>query len=235
MKVVLDHTEDIASNIKSFWFKPEQPIRYDAGQFIELFIPHDNPDDRGIKHWFTLSSSPTDTPLVSITTKFAAERSSTFKQALRMLQPGDELTMSDPMGDFVLPKDPTRPLLFIAAGIGVTPFHSIIKSLVDSKQQRDISIIYGARVQSEFAFQPLFEQSELPIQYVVSQPDDDWHGLTGTLTTEYIKTLVPDFAQRMIYMSGPEPLVEKLVEDFKKDGIPEHHLVGDYFPNYPSV
>jgi ferredoxin-NADP reductase len=81
MKITLDYTENIAKNIQTFWFKPDKPVRYVAGQFIELTLPHDNPDKRGIKRWFTLSSSPTE-PLISITTKHAENIVSSFKQNL---------------------------------------------------------------------------------------------------------------------------------------------------------
>lgn len=60
MQVVFDHSKDEAANITTFFFRPEKPVQYTAGQFIELTIPHENPDDRGQKRWFTLSSSPTD-------------------------------------------------------------------------------------------------------------------------------------------------------------------------------
>ncbi len=60
MRVTLDHTEDVALNIKTFWWKPERPVRYTAGQFIELMLPHENSDKRGSKRWFTLSSSPSE-------------------------------------------------------------------------------------------------------------------------------------------------------------------------------
>ncbi len=234
MNVTLDHIEPITQNIKTFWFNPERPIRYQAGQFIELFIPHDNPDSRGIKHWFTLSSSPSESPLIAITTKFADENGSSFKRALSVLKPGDKLRISDPMGDFVLPKDKSRPLLFAAGGIGITPFRSIIKSLVDSGEQRDVVIVYSARHEDELAFTELLEQSKLRVNYIISQPADDWNGLTGNLSPEQISTLVPDADKRIIYMSGPEPMVESLVEAFKSQGVPEHRLVGDYFPNYPA-
>src|SRR5882724_8480449 len=128
MKVALDHVEDIAEHIKTFWFTPEQPTRYVAGQYTELYLPHDNPDNRGEKHWFTLSSSPTNS-LVSITSKFSPNNGSTFKRTLLQLPLGTQVTMAAPMGDFVLPKDKSIPLVFVAGGIGVTPMHSIVSWL----------------------------------------------------------------------------------------------------------
>src|SRR5579859_2390296 len=119
MKVVFDHSQDEAANIKTFFFKSPQPIQYTAGQYVTLTIPHENPDERGINHWFTLSSAPGQ-EFVTITTKHAAEHGSTFKEALWALTPGTEVSMSDPLGDFVLPKLVQTPLVFVAGGIGIT-------------------------------------------------------------------------------------------------------------------
>src|ERR1035437_6534264 len=110
MKAVLTRRHHESDNIISFWFEPEKPMNYLAGQFIEINLPHPSSDDRGVKRWFTLSSSPSDAPLVSITTKFN-DKSSSFKAALKNLKPGDMVDMSEPMGDFVLPKDPSIPLV----------------------------------------------------------------------------------------------------------------------------
>src|SRR3989344_7668 len=130
-------------NVTTFWFKPERPLAYTAGQFIEMYLPHDNPDERGIKHWFTLSSSPTE-ELVSITTKLAGAKSSSFKKTLFALRPGVEIKIVEPMGDFVLPKDIGIPLIFVAGGMGITPFRSIIKWLSDRNEKRDITLLYAA-------------------------------------------------------------------------------------------
>src|SRR5438128_2636442 len=139
MKVVFDHTQEtIASSIKSFWFKPTRPVHYTAGQYIELKLPHDKPDNRGERRWFTLSSYPTE-PLLSITTKFT-DPGSSFKRALLDMKQGQIINMSDPMGDFVLPKDDTIPLIFVAGGIGVTPVRSMIKWLSDKAEKRDIKL-----------------------------------------------------------------------------------------------
>ena len=124
VKVIFEKSYHEAENIVTFFFKPEQSVQYTAGQFVELTIPHNNPDKRGIKRWLTLSSSPKQA-LLSITTKFAST-SSSYKTALLKLEPGTELNMSSPIGDFVLPKLSQTPLIFVAGGIGITPFHSML-------------------------------------------------------------------------------------------------------------
>jgi ferredoxin-NADP reductase len=233
MQVELVKTQHEAANIVTFFFKPEKPLHYTAGQFIELTVPHDSPDDRGIKRWFTLSSSPTDEYL-TITTKFVPEGGSTFKQALRFLDPGDTLTMSDPMGDFVLPKLIQTPLVFVAGGIGITPFHSMLSWLGSTKETRPIKLIYGVRNEEEIIFQDTFEKAGQHATIVVSDPSSAWGGERGRINAEMVLGLTDLTDDTLIYVSGPEPLVESLGRDLKKAGVQSRQLVLDEFPNYPS-
>ncbi len=232
MKVVLDHKQDEASNITTFFFKPEKPMHYTAGQFIELTFKHANPDKRGIKRWFTLSSSPTQ-ELLSITTKYAGvDKSSSFKRTLFGLPIGSELTMSEPMGDFVLPKLVQTPLIFVAAGVGITPFHSILTWLVETKETRPIKLLYAVSREEEIIFQPTFDAANLQPTIVVSEPSAAWGGERGRITTEMILGLEKPSEDTLIYVSGPEPMVENLERDLKKAGIKSRQLVLDFFPNY---
>lgn len=231
MQIALDHIEDVAENIRSFWFKPEHPVRYVAGQFIEMTLPHENADERGQKHWFTLSSSPTE-DLVSITTKHATGQVSTFKQILFGLQSGDKVSVSEPMGDFVLPKDPRLPLVFVAGGIGITPMRSMVKYLLDNDEKRDITLVYAARTLHEIAFRDLFESYGAKLDIVLPDQNTDWSGRTGHLSADIILELSGDSPERLIYVSGPEPLVENLEADLLKAGVSSQKLVLDFFPNY---
>lgn len=231
-QVRLDHTEDVAKNIRTFWFKPEKPLDYIAGQYIEMFLPHDNADERGQKHWFTLSSSPTES-LVSITTKHAVDRVSTFKQILFDLQVGTTITISEPMGDFVLPKDAGLPLVFVAGGIGITPMRSMVKWLTDTNEKRDVRILYAASAPEEVAFRQLFETYGATLDVVLSVPSDDWHGRLGHVSGDLILELAGRDDEQLVYVSGPEPLTEKLETQLLAAGVAKDKLVLDFFPGYP--
>jgi len=231
MLVTLDHIEDIAQNIQTFWFKPDKPLDYIAGQFIEMTLPHDNPDARGQKHWFTLSSSPTE-PLISITTKHATGQVSTFKQTLFGLKVGAKIAISDAMGDFVLPKDTTLPLVFVAGGIGVTPMRSMVKWLTDKHEKRPIHVIYGARTLAEVAFRELFEEYGLKLDIILSEQTGNWSGRTGHLSSELILALAGRSANQLIYVSGPEPMTEKIEAGLLASGVASDKLVLDFFPGY---
>jgi ferredoxin-NADP reductase len=234
MNVTLDHTTQEATNIRTFWFKPEHPVQYTAGQYIELTLKHDHPDERGEKHWFTLSSAPGH-ELVTITTKYAGDdKSSTFKKALFSREPGASLLMSEPMGDFVLPEDASRPLVFVAGGIGLTPFHSMAGWLAEHDEHRVVQFVYGVRSEDEIIFTDDFEKAGIHPIIVVGQPSDSWGGEHGQLSAELILGLTHPADNALVYLSGPEPMVEALGDALKPE-LGAERLVQDFFPGYENV
>lgn len=231
MRVKLERTEDIAQNMRTFWFSTDPLPRYTAGQFIELVLPHENTDERGNKRYFSLSSSPSE-KLLAVTTKFATDKSSSFKKALRSLTPGSEVTMIPPMGDFVLPKNKKTPLLFIAAGIGVTPMRSMVKWLVDSDQNREIRMMWGVNSLEEAPFYELFKGYVSKMDLFVSNPSANWKGRKGQINTEAIIGLSENLNENLIYLSGPEPMVEAIDKGLKASGINPKQIISDYFSGY---
>lgn len=234
MIATLDHAEPLAPNITTYWFRTEGPVSYTAGQFTELRLPHDNADDRGDKRWYTLSSSPTE-ELLAITTKFAKDKGSSFKQTLRQLQPGTQAGMADPMGDFVLPKDPGIPLVLVAGGIGITPYRSMVKWLLDTGERRDIHLLYSLSTAKEIVFRDLLEAYGLKLDIIISDPPEGWQGLSGTLTAERILDIAGDMNGKQLYLSGPEPMVESFDKDLKKLGLLNDQIVTDFFPGYVEI
>jgi ferredoxin-NADP reductase len=231
MRVKFVQAKDEATNIRTFYFEAETKVVYTAGQYIELTLKHLHPDNRGIKRWFTLSSSPTE-PLLSITTKLSEVKSSSFKKALVRLKPGDEVLMSDPMGDFVLPKLIQTPLVFVAGGIGVTPYHSMLTWLATTNEKRPIKFIYGVKSEDEIVFQETFHKAGQHVTVVVEQPSSAWGGERGNLSAELILGLSAPSEESLIYVAGPEVMVESLEKQLLGAGVKKHQLVLDFFPNY---
>lgn len=222
MKVRFDHSQPAAKDIITFWFDKPQSIHHVAGQFIELYLPH-APDERGERHWFTLSSSPTEDKL-AITTKFSRE-SSSFKTTLKNLKPGAEVDMAEPMGDFVLPKDSSIPLVFVAGGIGCTPFRSIIKWLQDGGHRRDIKLFYAAASVEEMAFKDIFSRLGSNFRPIIGP----------NLTAAKIVQTTPQSQKSHIYLSGPEKLVESLRKDFITAGQDKKFVYTDFFHGYLDI
>ena len=233
MKATFHHSEPEAPNIRTFYFVPQEPMQYTAGQYTRLTLDHTHADDRGIRRWFTLSSSPTDEYL-TITTKMTPKTGSTFKKALFKLKEGTEVDMASPMGDFVLPKLIQTPLIFVAGGIGITPFHSMFRYLTYIDEKRPIQFIYGVRSEDEIIFQKDMDDAGIHATIVVSEPSPAWGGERGRITAEMIIGLKQPDDDTLIYLSGPEPMLEALEEDLKKHGIKGDQIVTDFFPGYTS-
>lgn len=210
-------------------------MRYTAGQFTELTLPHDKPDDRGSKRWFTLSSSPSN-ELVSITTKYAGDdASSSFKQALFTLDEGALVDLAEAMGDFVMPKLTQTPLIFVAGGIGITPFHSMFEWLLDTDEQRDIRFVYAVETEEDIVFQDVFDKLGVHTTITVNKPSPSWGGLRGHLEAETVIGIDKPTDDTLIYLSGPEPMLKALQTDFLENGIDKRQLVTDFFPGYKRL
>ncbi|HSW37298.1 MAG TPA: FAD-dependent oxidoreductase [Candidatus Saccharimonadales bacterium] len=233
MKAIFDHSEPEAANIHTFFFKPEKPVHYTAGQFTEIFLPHAHPDNRGQKRWFTVSSPP-GKQFLTITTKFAGKKGSSFKKVLAKLKPGKILDLADPMGDFVLPKLIQTPLIFVAGGMGITPFHSMLEWLSETHEDRPIKLLYAVRSEDEIIFQDTFAKAGVHATIIVSEPSPSWGGERGRLTAELILGLEKPTEDTLVYVSGPEPMAEALEKDLQKAGLNKRQIVTDFFPGYEA-
>ncbi len=230
MRAVLVGIEKLASNISVFKFKPEQPLWFEPGQFVEIHIPHPDVDERGDSREFSITSTP-DEPYIELTINFAANGSS-FKRALRRLVIGDAVSFATPMGDFVLPKDMSIPLVFVAAGIGSTPYVSMIKWLTTRGEKRDITLIYSASTPDDFLFTEFFQDYPLAYFPILSRPNKNWHGETGRLDVNRLLAIIGPVENKLIYLAGPQSFIEPLYNDLLAAGIARRQLLLDYFPGY---
>lgn len=225
MTLQLIDKENIIDNVWTFRFTPTEPLLWTAGQYVGVELPHENPDAEGTKRWFTNAAAPYE-GLVQITTRVSQ---TTFKQALAALEPGAELRLTDtPEGDFIW-EDTNRPKVFIAGGIGVTPYHSILKQRVHDNQPLNVTLVYGSRT-PEVPFKNELTQwqaidPQLQIKYVVGEP----------LTAAQLIEIVPGLTQSVVYVSGPEPMVIALSKDLIAHGLPEIQLKRDQFPHYDET
>ncbi len=229
----------LSTDIHEFTFASKNPFTFQAGQYLEWTLPHPHADDRGMRRYFTIASSPTEEH-VRLAIRVDTKRSSSFKTALLAMKPGDHLVAGSLAGDFVLPKDTHQKLVFIAGGIGVTPFRSMIQELIDKKESRDIALFYLAANPDCFAYKALLDtahdQFGLKSIYVISPPKNDtpsnWTGRIGYITPQMLTEEVPDFHERTFYLSGPPGMVEAYTTLLKSSGIKSSNIKTDYFPGF---
>lgn len=237
-KLVLKLKEKIqqAPNIYDFVFGLEHKQTYLPGQYMEWTMGYKNPDSRGNRRYFTVASSPTEDDL-RIGVRFN-DPSSSYKLALLRMEPGDKIVASSLSGEFVLPKNQNEKLVFIAGGVGITPFRSMIRFLLDSQQKRPITLIYSNRKQEDIVYKDVFERAsrELGLKtiYTLTDPgvQTGWTGRVGALDRKMIEDEVPEWKNSFFYISGPHAMVSAFEGILKQMGIPGNKIKIDYFPGF---
>lgn len=218
-----------AANHKKFTYLP--------GQYMEWTLPHEDTDSRGNRRYFTLASSPTESN-IRIGVKFY-KKSSSYKDALLKATPETPIVAAQVSGDFILPKDPKQKLVFIAGGIGVTPFRSMTKYLLDKKETRSIILLYSAKTTKDFAYKDIFDaaRNEIGMKsvYVVTGKEDissQEHTLSGRISSQMIRQEITDYQERTFYISGTQNMVNGARKTLDGLGVPRSQIKVDYFSGY---
>ena len=245
-KLILTLKEKIqmAPLVWNFIFTPSEPLQFQPGQYLEWTLGHTS-DNRGIRRYFTIASSPTE-PDIHLGVKIP-EQASSFKTKLLNLQPGDQVLAGHLSGDFILPvSSPQAPqkIVGIAGGIGITPFRSMIKYLADQNTQPsqgtllDMVLFYACANPEEFVYNDiLYEGSKagvktIPILSGSKDAPKTWSGRTGFITKELIEDEVEDYQNRIYYLSGPNVMVDSYKKLLRSMGISRSQIMTDYFPGY---
>jgi ferredoxin-NADP reductase/Na+-translocating ferredoxin:NAD+ oxidoreductase RnfD subunit len=225
----------VAPDILDFTLLPSRPLAFEPGQYIECTLDHPRADDRGNRRFFTLASSPTE-DVVHLGVRFY-KQGSTYKRAMSTMDQRSQLYGAQIAGDFTLPRDPKRKLVFIAGGIGITPYRSMLKYLVDTKQRRDVILIYINKSPQDIIYRDVLEaaQSRVGVKTLYALTEEqsiphNWTGHRGRVTAETLLQIVPDHQERIFYLSGPPDLVRAYDHMLHEAGVHERQIKKDFFP-----
>ncbi|HWT55772.1 MAG TPA: FAD-dependent oxidoreductase [Candidatus Microsaccharimonas sp.] len=223
MKLSFVERRELAPTIWEYTFQSERPLDFVAGQYVSINVPGVVGDSRGSARVYTLTSQPGD-ELITFILKLP-EPHSPHKEALTRLQPGDPASCQDAMGDLILPKDPNLPLVFIAGGIGIASYVSMLQELLAKREERQIFFYYALRDKREQLYRELFNSYPLA-----------WSALTiapNRLTAQQVlDTSPPD---SFYYLSGSQRFVEGLRAQFEQLGVPRNQIVFDYYDGYAEL
>lgn len=229
MKLTLKTSQPLGGNLNKFIFTADSPLSWLPGQYMHYIIPHDSPDDRGDERWFTISSAPHEGE-IWITTRVFGDKSSSFKRALAYLQPGQTVEADGIEGDFVV-DDPSSKHIFVAGGIGITPFRSMLNQLDFDSAPINVELLYANRDEADIPFKEELE--------TLAAKHDQFH-ITYFIGDHQIdETALRDVAERtaggIFYLSGPEPMVAALKTKVEQIGIPAERIKIDDFPGYDTI
>jgi len=233
--LTLNKIDQAASDVYDFMFTSDAKLKFKPGQYLEWTLAHPRSDSRGNRRYFTIASSPTEKS-IRMGVKFYPDASS-FKRRLGSMQIGNKIIASQLAGDFTLPKNTEQKLAFIAGGIGITPFRSMIKYMLDTNQRRPIVMIYSNKTSADIAYKEIFDQAEkqLEIKTIYAMTGESAQGrdgFVGKVDGQTIEREIPDFMERAFYLSGPNSMVVAFEEILKKLGVKKSHIKKDYFPGF---
>lgn len=223
--------------IKSFRFPVKtKGVDYLPGQFFFVTILVNGQE---AVHHFSFSTSPTDEGYIEFTKRITG---SDYSQALDRIAPGGWARLRGPFGDFTLPRNP-RKLAFLCGGIGITPLRSMLRCISARKLPFDIVLIYGNNNVDDIAFRHELDEMavsqsqlllRLRLEYVLSAEDvsADWTGRRGRITPELIRDVIPDYPERLFYVSGPPRMVAALETQLAELGVPAGQIKRDSFTGY---
>ena len=230
--LVLEERRLVAKDTYEFVFKKPYGFNFEAGQYLEWMLPHKPTDKKGSRRYFTIASSPTEDK-VRVAMKIMGTPSS-YKKALGSLDVNQTVIGSQLAGDFLLPKNPEVKLGLIAGGIGVTPFRSHIKYMIDSDKQHDTVLYYCNSTREDIAYQDIFNEAAQTFPFslinVVAKESIPAPFETGYVTAEMIARRTPDFLERVWYVSGPPGMVSAYGTLLRDMGIPHNQIKKDFFP-----
>jgi len=204
---------------------------FQAGQYINLFV-----EVGGVRtsRPYSISSPPNQLGYYDITVRRVADG---FVSTYLMdeVKVGDIFQSTSPSGQFYHnPLFHGEDLVFLAGGSGITPFMSMIREITDRDLNRRIRLIYGNRITDDIIFKNELEDrvprhANLTVHTVISEPSDEYKGLTGFITSELIKDLSGNLDDKMFYVCGPEAMYTFVLSELKKLNIPKRKIRVEVF------
>ena len=235
MKAKIRETRTVAQETLMVVFALEGPRPdFRPGQYFFVTLPDRGyHDEKGLRHHFSVVTSPTEPEVLGLATRL---RDSAFKKTLRELPVGTEVEVEEPKGSFVLPEETTRPLVFIAGGIGITVFHSMLRYIADTKLPYRVTLVYSNRDQAGTPFLDElkgFEQQIPGFHLILTMTQDPaWSGEKRKIDAEFLREHLGDLDGFTFLIAGPPAMATAVTESLQTAGVTEGHLFTDNFTGY---
>lgn len=192
----------------------EPMFTFTAGQWVMVYLP---PLVAGEKPWrgaFSIASSPSDS---KTSFELAVKIYGDFTKRLQKLAVGDIVQIHGAFGIFTLRPNADHLVMF-AAGIGITPFRSMVRELAEGNDLRDIHVIYSNRSVDGTSFEEEFRALQaahpnIHTTFILTKdPPQGWTGETGRFDAEKCTRLIPDISNREFLMCGSPEFMQTIAE-----------------------
>lgn len=233
-ELALQDRREIAEGTVSLkWEKPKD-FEFRAGQFLEFFLP--DTDEGEDEHAFSIASAPWEPELQVVT----RARESVFKDRFLSLPIGSRVRVEGPMGRFQLHDDADQPAVFVAGGIGVTPFRSMIVEKLRVPKPPPMVLFFANRRPEDAAFLSELIQLErdherfhfVPTMTRMKESEEPWEGEAGYIDKNMLARHLENLEQPICYVAGPPGMVSSMIEVLRNIGVPSSHMRAEKFAGY---
>jgi len=211
-----------------------EEVDHRPGQYFWVTLldpPYD--DEKGPRRHITIVTSPTERGVLGLATRL---RDTAFKRSLADLPVGTEVEVEEPKGSFVLPQETDKHYVFIAGGIGITVFRSMLRYIADEGLPHRVTLVYSNRDRESTAFYDELRELEaanpnLEIVFTMTK-DSGWEGETRRIDADMLRDHLGDLDAYTYLVAGPPGMVEGVTGALQEAGIPEDQIRSQGFSGY---
>jgi ferredoxin-NADP reductase len=236
-KSKLIRREEVAEGTMAFHFEKPSGFAFTAGQSadVTLINPPDT-DAEGNMRTFSIASPPFENELV-FTTRM---RDTAFKRTLKELPLATEVKIGSAAGSFTLHKNPAKPAVFLAGGIGITPFFSMVRQADHDRLPHKLYLFYSNRRPEDAAFLGSLQTLEttnpnfrlICTMTEMSKSKKEWKGETVLIDKEMLSRHLAVLQGPIYYIAGPPPMVAAMRQTLVSAGIEEDDIRAEDFAGY---
>ena len=218
-------------------FAKPQDFHFQAGQSIDLtLINPPETDAEGNMRAYSLCSAPQEDTL-AIATRL---RDTAFKRVLRNLAEGAAVSFEGPFGSFFLHENAARPAVFLAGGIGITPFRSIILDATTRELPHHLILLYSNRRPEDAPFLAELQITEtknknftfVPTMTNTEHSAQPWEGEKGYIDAPMLERHVPQGSAPVYYLAGPQAMVTAMRQLLTQVGVSSDDIRFEEFSGY---
>ena len=233
----LKDRKEVAEGTMAFRFEKPPGWTFKPGQYLDMtLLDPSETDSEGNVRSFSVASAPHEESLMVATRM----RDTAFKRVLRTMPFGTAVKIEGPSGDLILEKDLTRAAIFLAGGIGITPFRSIVHWAAKEKLPNRIVLFYSNRRPEDAPFLADLQNLERdnPKYKLISSMTEmekshqSWNGETGPINQGMLGRHLKGAASGIYYIAGPPDMVNGLQDMLKKAGVDDKDVRAEEFAGY---
>jgi ferredoxin-NADP reductase len=228
---------DVAERTTAFRFEKPLHWTFKAGQFLDMtLLEPAETDAEGNTRTFSIASAPQEETLVVATRM----RNTAFKRVLNTLPPGSVVKIDGPSGSLTLHNNVKRTAVFLAGGIGITPFRSMVFRAAKEKLPHRIFLFYSNRRPEDAPFLDELQalERENPNYKLIASMTEmaksqrPWHGETGPIDNKMLSRYLKEAVSPIYYVAGPPEMVKGLHSTINDSGVDDDDIRAEEFSGY---